>query len=120
RVDDGVQVSLARPLSRNGSVEYSHPNDPPERWHHGGHAAALALELLVHTQLAGGSRLRIAFDESVATPVVLVTDLASVLRTKSARQVGPAPPEIGEVLVDPDTADRFWRLVRSLGQTAKA
>ncbi len=120
RVDEGVQVTMARPLSRDGSFEYSYPDDPPERWHPGGPAAERASEMLVASQLAGGSRLRISFDESIATPVVFVTDLARVLRTKAARRVGPAPPDIGEVLADPDTADRFWRIVRSLGQTVKA
>lgn len=120
RVDAGVQVTLARPLSRDGLIEFSHPDDPPERWRRANPAAAGVPELLVPIQLVGGSRLRIAFDESAATPVVFVTDLASVLRTRSARRVGPAPPEIGEVLSDPDTADRFWTIVRSLGQTVKA
>ena len=45
RVDAGVQVTLARPLSRVGLIEFSHPDDPPERWRSGSPAAAGISEL---------------------------------------------------------------------------
>jgi hypothetical protein len=120
RVQGGVEITLARPLSRPGTIEYSFSNDSPELWHRGDPVDALASDVLLATDLDGGSRVRICFDDFSSTSVVFVLDLASVLRTRASRQAGPALPEIEEVLSNPETAHQFWSIVRALGAKVKA
>ncbi len=111
--DGGVAVTLARPLSQSANVDYSLPEESPERWRDGGGVLAGDTEYLLALVLPGGTRLRFATADGSATPVVFVTNLAAVNRVRSTRRLGPRTPEIGEVLADPDTAEKFWSILRA-------
>lgn len=116
----GTHVTLARPLSRDGSVEFSEIDEPPERWREVAAAPIGATEIEVAIDVAGGTRVRVAFGGAPPTPVVFVADLESILKPRPRRGLGPPTPEIEDVLVDPEAAERFWTLVEGLRVATKA
>lgn len=117
---DGVALMFARPLSRSGTIEYSAPTDPPERWHVGPALTAGSTEYQVSLPIPGGARIRTAFDDGSATTAVFVADLASIHRDRSTRRLGPRVPDLGEVLTDPEAAELFWSILRSDANRVRA
>ncbi len=109
--DTGVLITTARPLSASAIVEYSLPNEPPERWRSADQVAAGNTEHRVDLPLPAGSRLRLAFVDGAATPAVFVTSVEAVNRVRAARSLGPRTPEIGDVLTDPEAAEKFWSIL---------
>lgn len=111
--DDGLTITLARPLSSPSNVEHSLPNEPPERWTVGGALPAGEREYHLDIHLPGGTRVRLVGDDGVPTSTVFVANLSAINRVRAARRLGPRAPEIVDVLTDPDTAERFWSILRA-------
>lgn len=116
----GVVVTTARPLSTAAAIEYSGPDEPPERWHNAGLANAGHSEHRVDLTLPSGSRLRLAYPDGTTTAVVFVTSLAAVNRVRAVRNLGPRTPLIGEVLTDPEAAERFWSILQAESNKVRA
>lgn len=111
--DNGLRVTMARPLSAEATVEFFSQRESTERWQLAGVFSAGQTVLQIGAQVDAGARVRVTFSNGITTPIVFATSFESVSNPRSAGPTGPKIPMIGQVPNLADATAEFWRSVRA-------
>ncbi|MFD7967429.1 hypothetical protein [Streptomyces clavifer] len=111
RVPDGLEISVARPLSDTAHLELSQAAAPPEAWERIADIPPGQATLMVMAPADAGSRVRLVVVDSNGVPsfgnIVFVVDPDRTLRRMTPAQPQAPTTRPPDLFADPRLAERF-------------
>ncbi|WP_328937465.1 hypothetical protein OG288_12480 [Streptomyces tauricus] len=111
RVSDGLEISVARPLSDTAHLELSQAAAPPEAWERIADVPPGQATLTVTAPADAGSRVRLVVVDSDGVPsfgnIVFVVDPDRALRRMTPAQSQAPTTRPPDLFADPRLAERF-------------
>jgi hypothetical protein len=112
RVEDGLHVVFARPLSIGGYLELSHAASPPEMWERAGDVAAGDIETTRTIAADGGSRVRLITSAGDGTltysNIVFVVDPVRILHRPGITAAHTPNTRADDLFADPRLAEKVF------------